>query len=60
MSNAFLIYLILCLIVSFIGRRTRLGWMRTLVVAFMLTPLVAFIYLLLFASLQAKDRLGGR
>ncbi|WP_202758402.1 hypothetical protein [Delftia acidovorans] len=60
MSNAFLIYLILCLIVSFIGRRTRLGWMRTLVLAFMLTPLVAFIYLLLFASLQAEDRLGGR
>lgn len=59
MSNAFLIYLILCLVVSFLGRRTRLGWVRTLVVAVMLTPLVAFIYLLLFASLQAEEGLGG-
>lgn len=59
MSNAFLIYLVLCLVVSFLGRRTRLGWVRTLVVSFMLTPLVAFVYLLLFASLQAEDRQGG-
>jgi hypothetical protein len=56
MSIAFLIYVVLCLLVAFIGRRSRLGWLRTLVVSFLLTPLVAFIYVLLFAAIDDKGK----
>jgi hypothetical protein len=53
MHNAILIYGILCLIVGYLGRRTRLGFMRSALLSFLLTPMVIFVYLLLFASLPA-------
>ncbi|MCW5298882.1 hypothetical protein DXT88_11935 [Herbaspirillum lusitanum] len=56
MPIAFLIYVVLCLLVAFIARRSKLGSLRTLVLAFLLTPLVAFIYVLLFAALDDKSK----
>lgn len=56
MPIAFLIYVVLCLLVAFIARRSKLGSLRTLVLAFLLTPLVAFIYVLLFAALDDKNK----
>ncbi|WP_050478875.1 hypothetical protein [Herbaspirillum rhizosphaerae] len=56
MPIAFLIYVVLCLLVAFIARRSKLGSLRTLVLAFLLTPLVAFIYILLFAALDDKSK----
>ncbi|WP_050460913.1 hypothetical protein [Herbaspirillum autotrophicum] len=56
MPVAFLIYVVLCLLVAFIARRSKLGSLRTLVLAFLLTPLVAFIYVLLFAALDDKSK----
>ena len=56
MPIAFLIYVVLCLLVAFIARKSKLGSLRTLVVAFLLTPLVAFIYVLLFASIDDKSK----
>lgn len=54
MPIAFFIYVVLCLLVAFVARKSKLGSLRTLLVAFLLTPLVAFIYVLLFASVDDK------
>jgi RsiW-degrading membrane proteinase PrsW (M82 family) len=56
MPIAFFIYLVLCLLVAFIARKSKLGSLRTLLVAFLLTPLVAFIYVLLFAAIDDKSK----
>jgi RsiW-degrading membrane proteinase PrsW (M82 family) len=56
MPIAFIIYLVLCLLVAFIARKSKLGSLRTLLVAFLLTPLVAFIYVLLFAAIDDKSK----
>lgn len=61
MPVAFMIYVVLCLLVAFLGRRSKLGALRTMLLAFLLTPLVAFVYLLLFASLDDKsEKLADR
>lgn len=56
MPIVFLIYVVLCFLVAFIARKSKLGSLRTLVVAFLLTPLVAFIYVLLFAAIDDKSK----
>jgi hypothetical protein len=43
------VYLALCLLVAVLGRHARLGYWGTAVVAFVLTPFVTFIFLVLFA-----------
>lgn len=45
----FLLYLALCLLVGLLGRHTRLGYWGTAVVAFLVTPLIAFLGVVLFA-----------
>ncbi|HVK93759.1 MAG TPA: hypothetical protein VM571_03425 [Noviherbaspirillum sp.] len=65
MSNALIIYVVLSLVVGYLGRKSRLGMMRSLLLSFLLTPLIIFIYLLLFASLDnerksADDQSRGR
>lgn len=60
MSNALIIYVVLCLVVGYLGRRTRLGAMRSILLSFLLTPLVIFIYLLLFASMEGQARAEPR
>lgn len=60
MSNALVIYLVLCLIVGFLGRRTRLGMTRSTLLSFLLTPLIMFIYLLLFAATAEDPGLATR
>jgi len=59
MSNVLLIYLVLCLVVGYFGRKSRLGMMRSLLLSFLLTPFIIFIYLLLFASLDEERRKPG-
>ena len=64
MSNALVIYVVLCLMVGYLGRKTRLGATRSLLLSFLLTPLIMLIYLLLFASLEKEqgsdtDRMRG-
>lgn len=56
MLNALLIYAALCLMVGYLGRKTRLGMTRSLLLAFLLTPVVVLIYLLLFASLEHERK----
>jgi hypothetical protein len=41
------IYVLLCLLVAFRGRRTQLGYLGTFLLSLFLTPVVAFIGLLL-------------
>lgn len=55
MSNALVIYVVLCLVVGFLGRHTRLGALRSTLLSFLLTPLVMFIYLLLFAAMEKPE-----
>lgn len=60
MSNALTIYLVLCLVVGYLGRKSKLGMMRSLLMSVLLTPLVMFIYLLLFASIENEPRPGDQ
>lgn len=60
------IYLALCLMVGFLSRKSRVGFVRSALLSFLLTPTVFLIYLLLFASLDTNgdtavhDRTSGR
>lgn len=56
MSNALVIYIVLCLVVGYLGRKSKLGAMRSLLLSFLLTPLVIFVYLLLFATLEGEEK----
>lgn len=56
MPNVLLIYVVLCLVVAILGRKTRLGALRTLMLSLLLTPFVTFVYLLLFATIESEDR----
>lgn len=56
MSNALVIYLVLCVVVGFLGRKSKLGMTRSLMMSLLLTPLIMFIYLLLFASIENEPR----
>ena len=49
-------YLVLCLMVAILGRRTRLGFYRSLLFSIMVTPIVIMLYLLLFATVEAETR----
>lgn len=57
MSNALIIYTALCLMVAYLGRKTKMGFVRSLLLSFLLTPIIILIYLLLFASIEGE---GGR
>jgi peptidoglycan/LPS O-acetylase OafA/YrhL len=56
MPIALLIYIVLCLLVAFLARRSKMGSLRTLLVAVFLTPMIAFIYVLLFAAIDDKNK----
>jgi len=56
MSNVLLIYIVLCLVVGYLGRKSRLGMLRSVLLSFLLTPFIIFVYLLLFASLDQERR----
>jgi preprotein translocase subunit SecG len=43
----FLLYLILCILVGIIGRRTRIGFWGTTFIALLFTPFIVFICLML-------------
>ena len=49
-------YLVLCLMMGILGRRTRLGFFRSLLFSIMVTPLVIMLYLLLLATVDADAR----
>lgn len=42
-------YTYLCLIVAILGRRSRLGFFRSLVLALAVTPVLAVIFIFLFS-----------
>lgn len=54
MPNALILYVILSLVVAYLGRRTRLGAVRSFMLSLLLTPLMVFIYLLLFATVDGE------
>lgn len=45
----FLGYAVLCLLVGTLGRATRIGYWGTVLVSFVVTPLVTFFFLFFFA-----------
>lgn len=50
------VYLLLCVMVAALGRRSRLGFFRGLLFSVMLTPLVIMLYLLIFSSSEERAR----
>lgn len=48
MAVPFLLYVILCLIAAVLGRRTRMGFLGTLCIAFLTTPIWVFAALVFF------------
>jgi hypothetical protein len=42
------LYLVLCLLVAVLGRKTRAGYWGTAIIAFFATPLLVFVFLILF------------
>jgi hypothetical protein len=55
MGIAFIIYLVLSLMVAYMGRRTRVGFFRTLLFALMLTPMIMMVYLLIFEAVDNES-----
>ena len=49
-------YLLLCLMVAWLGRRTRLGFFPGLLLSLMLTPLPTMLYLMIFSSAEERTR----
>ena len=49
-------YLTLCLMVAILGRRTKLGFFRSLVFSVMLTPFLIMLYLLIFTTIETESR----
>ena len=49
-------YLVLCLMVALLGRRTRLGFFRSLLYSIMLTPFLIMLYLLIFTTIDTEAR----
>jgi hypothetical protein len=56
MGIAVSIYLVLCLMVAYMGRRTRVGFYRALLFSLMLTPLIVMVYLLIFETVDSERR----
>lgn len=54
MSPIILAYLLLCLMVAMLGRRTKLGFFRSLFYSVMLTPFVIMLYLLIFTTIETE------
>lgn len=48
MTAIFILYLIACVFVGYIGRNSRLGFWGVLVASVLVSPLVTFIILILF------------
>lgn len=59
MSNALIIYVVLCFVVGYLGRKSKLGMTRSMLLSFLLTPLIIFVYLLLFASIDNEGKTGS-
>lgn len=49
------VYLSLCIMVAFLGRKTKLGFFRGFLFSFMLTPLAMMLYLLIFTTLTHDE-----
>lgn len=47
-------YLVLCLMVALLGRKTKLGFFRSLLFSIMLTPFLITLYLLIFSTLETE------
>jgi len=45
--------------VAYLGRKTKLGFVRSLLLSFLLTPVMVLVYLLLFASLYNEEHSDG-
>ena len=49
-------YVALCLLVATLGRTTRIGYWGTVLVSFVVTPIVTFLFLFFFAPRPAVRR----
>jgi len=56
MVQLFILYMIATVIVSYLGRGTRLGFWGVFVVSFFITPLTTLVILVLFDRTRALHR----
>lgn len=54
MMTPLVIYFVLCLMVAYMGRRTRVGFYRSLLFSIIMTPMVMIVYLLIFESVEPR------
>lgn len=54
MMTPLVIYFVLCLMVAYMGRRTRVGFYRSLLFSIIMTPMVMMVYLLIFESVEPR------
>lgn len=52
-SALFIVYLVLCLMVAILARKTRLGFYRGFLFSIMITPFLLALYLLIFSTLES-------
>lgn len=52
MPTALFVYVVFCFVVGFLGRKSNMGFVRGVLLSFLLTPTVVLIYLLVFASIE--------
>jgi hypothetical protein len=53
-------YIVLSILVGYLGRGTRLGGLRSFIFSLFVTPIVVMLYLLLLASLERDDMRKAR
>ncbi len=64
MPYALTLYFVLCFLVAYYGRRTKLGFIGMLCASIFFTPMICFVILLLLSAIppvfQVKNKLGSR
>ena len=64
MPYALTLYFVLCFLVAYYGKRTKLGFIGMLCASIFFTPMICFVILLLLSAIppvfQVKNKLGSR
>lgn len=56
----FILYLVLCLAVAFLGRRSRVGYWGTFLFSLIITPFLMFLILILMGDRPRESDAGGK
>jgi hypothetical protein len=51
-----ILYLFLCVVVGFLGRKTALGFWINLIISIFFTPIIALVYVIIAQSASSKKK----